>query len=482
MEHWHFIGIGGAGMSVLAHALRDQGAEVSGSDLQDSAALAALRARGVTITVGHRADNPDLAGATTVVITAAVRPDNPELQAAQVRGVPVIKRAALLGQLMAGRTGVAVAGTHGKTTTTAMIAFILTEAGRDPAFLVGGVLRDLGTGGRWGRGAELVAEADEYDGSFWQLQPAVAVVTNVEAEHLDYYGDLAGVEAAFRRFAENLRPGGTLFCCADDPGAAALGADRAAAWRGGDRTVVGYGRQTTDDRRQTANGGLPGGGVAAAWQAEDRGANAQGGSTFRAWYRGEAVAEVALRVPGAHNVLNGLAALAVSVRLGVAPAVVAAALGRFTGTGRRFEVKGTGGGVLVVDDYAHHPTEIAATLAAARRHYPDRRLVVAFQPHTYSRTRDFLPQFATALAAADAVVVSEVYAAREQDTLGVSGADIVTRLNAAHAGRARFAPDLAATAAALRDLLRPGDLLLTLGAGDIWQTGEQVLAERQHED
>jgi UDP-N-acetylmuramate--alanine ligase len=458
MEHWHFIGIGGAGMSVLAHALRDQAATVSGSDLQESAALDALRARGVHITVGHRADNPDLPAATTVVITAAVAPDNPELQAAQARGIPVIKRAALLGRLMADRTGVAIAGTHGKTTTTAMVAFILREAGRDPAFLVGGVLRDLGTGGYWGRGPELVVEADEYDRSFWQLHPRVAVITNVEAEHLDIYGDLAGVQAGFRGFAANVQPGGTLFCCGDDPGAAALARELAAAWPAGDRTVLLYGT-----------------GAACAWRAEDRGLAPGGGSTFEAYFQNELLTQVSLRLPGAHNVLNGLAALATAVCCGVAPAVAADALSRFNGTGRRFERKGEAGGVLIVDDYAHHPTEIAATLAAARRHYPDRRLVAAFQPHTYSRTKAFLPEFGQALSAADVVVVTdEIYAAREHDTLGVRGIhilDYITRPIPAYAGTNL---DIVGTLL-LDNVLQPGDLLLTLGAGDISKVGEQVL-------
>jgi UDP-N-acetylmuramate--alanine ligase len=464
VEHWHFIGIGGAGMSVLAHALRDQGATVSGSDLQESAALAALRARGVRVTVGHRADNADLPHATRVVITAAVPADNPELLAARARGVPVIKRAAVLGQLMQGRTGVAIAGTHGKTTTTAMVAFILREAGRDPAFLVGGVLRDLGTGGHWGGGPELVVEADEYDASFWHLEPAVAVITNIEAEHLDFYGDLAGVQASFRRFAEGVQPGGTLFCCGDDPGAAALARELTENWQERAFAVEIYGTRAEY-----------------LWRAEDRGRNAAGGSTFTAYHQGQPVADVALALPGAHNILNALAALAVAVRLGVDPAVAAAALGRFHGTGRRFEVKGTANDVLVVDDYAHHPTEIAATLAAARRHYPERRLVLAFQPHTYSRTQAFLPEFAATLAAADVVVVTEIYAARERDTRGMSGQAIVALMDAAHPGKAQFAPDLAAATDRVRAALRPGDLLLTMGAGDIWQVGEAILASLKSE-
>src|SRR3954447_7507813 len=265
--HWHLIGIGGSGMSVLAQALRERGATVSGSDQSDSPALADLRARGVAVRVGHDAANPDLAAADRVVISAAVREDNPELAAARAAGKPVILRSALLGQLMDERVGVAVAGTAGKTTTTAMVAWILREAGRDPAFLVGGVLRDLGTGGVWGQGRELVVEADEYDRSFWHLHPQIAVITNIEAEHLDIYGDLAGVRAGFRRFAENIQPGGTLFCCGDDPGAEALAADLVDAWQDGDRGVMIYGT-----------------GWECAWRAEDQGQTGDGGSAFTAYY------------------------------------------------------------------------------------------------------------------------------------------------------------------------------------------------------
>ncbi len=455
-EHWHFIGIGGAGMSVLAHVLRDQGAVVSGSDQSESAALDALRARGVAVRVGQAADNPDLATAGHVVISAAVPADNPELAAARAAGTPVISRAALLGRLMDERTGVAVAGTHGKTTTTAMITWILRAAARDPAFLVGGVLTDLGTGGHWGAGPELVAEADEYAGSFWELRPQVAVITNVEADHLDFYADLDAIRDSFARFAGNLRPGGTLLCCGDDPGARALAAALAGAAAGGRQYLL-YG--TTAD---------------CAWQARDEAPNAQGGSDFTAVHAGAPVA-VTLALPGHHNVLNALAAIGAAAALGVAPETAAAALARFHGTGRRFEVKGETGGVLVVDDYAHHPTEIAATLAAARRHLPGRRLVVVFQPHTYSRTRSFLAAFAEALAAADVAIVCEIYAAREHDTLGMRGQMLVDRLNALAPGRGYFAADLTEAAALARHIVRPGDVLLTLGAGDVWQVGAALL-------
>jgi UDP-N-acetylmuramate--alanine ligase len=460
MTHWHFIGIGGAGMSVLAHALLDRGDTVSGSDQSDSVALEALRARGATVSVGHRADNPGLAGADQVVITAAVPADNPELQAARAAGKPVVKRAVVLGALMDERVGVAVAGTHGKTTTTAMVAWILREAGRDPAFLVGGVMSDLGTGGHWGGGAELVAEADEYDASFWQLRPQVGVITNIEADHLDFYPDLAAIHDAFRRFAANVRPGGTLLLCGDAPGARRL-YDELQAQPAADGASVRY--------------LLYGTSADCTWQAAKERLNDNGGTDFVVVLDGRHLTTVSLLLPGRHNVLNALAALGAAAALGVTPLDAAAALGRFHGTWRRFQVKGTVDGVLVVDDYAHHPTEIAANIAAARRHLPGRRLVVVFQPHTYSRTRSFLGEFAEALQAADVVIICEIYAARERDTLGMSGRLLAERIEALAPGKVHFAPDLAAAADLAAVLLRPGDVLITFGAGDVWKVGEMLL-------
>jgi UDP-N-acetylmuramate--alanine ligase len=456
-------------MSVLAHALLDRGDRVSGSDAGDSAALAALRARGASVAVGQRAGNPDLAAADRVVLTGAVPATNPELADAQALGKPIVKRAAVLGALMDERTGVAIAGTHGKTTTTAMVAWILREAGRDPAFLVGGVISDLGTGGHWGGGPELVAEADEYDGSFWELRPQIAVITNIEADHLDYYADLAAIHESFRRFAEGLRPRGTLLICGDDPGAREMAVALAEAWAG----APGQGREVQ----------LYGTTHASRWEARAEQPNAAGGTDFVVELDGDLAAAVSLPVPGHHNVLNALAAIGAATACGVPVETAAAALGHFHGTGRRFQRKGTTAhDVLVVDDYAHHPTEIAATLAAARRHLPDRRLVVVFQPHTYTRTKSFLPEFAHALAAADLVILPEIYAARETDTLGMSSQAIVDRLNAEVAGKAHYAANLPEATEVATRFLHPGDLLVTMGAGDVWKVGEALLQADSNHD
>jgi UDP-N-acetylmuramate--L-alanine ligase/UDP-N-acetylenolpyruvoylglucosamine reductase len=449
---WHFIGIGGAGMSALADALLDLGASVSGSDAVESEATRDLARRGARVYIGHNPAN--LADADHVVVTGAVPTDNPELAAAHERGIPVTKRAELVGLLMDTRHGVAVAGTHGKTTTSGMIAWVLARAGLDPAYLVGSSIRGLGAGGHWGGGRHLVAEADEYDRSFLHMRPEVAVITNIETDHLEYYGTPEAIAEAFEQFAHNVRPGGLLVLCSDDPGSRALGQRierEGAAFR-----VQYYGEAEE-----------------ALWRPGTIRANDLGGSDFAVLRDGREVVRVSLRVPGRHNVLNAVAALAACVECGVPPEEAARHLGDFEGTARRFEVKGEAGGVLVVDDYAHHPTEIAATIEAARGRYPGRRLYVLFQPHTYTRTRDFLPDFARVLSAADRVIVSEIYASRERDTLGMSGKQIVERMTGASA---EFAPTLSAAREALLDDLAPGDVLLVMGAGDVTHIADEVLA------
>ncbi|HID88799.1 MAG TPA: UDP-N-acetylmuramate--L-alanine ligase [Anaerolineales bacterium] len=446
----HFVGIGGAGLSAIARVLMEQGAVVTGSDLVLSPAAEALARDGARVYVGHQAGQVD--GADWVVVSSAVPEDNVEVLAAREAGIPVVRRAQVLGEMMEGRVGVAVAGTHGKTTTTAMVASILWEAGLDPTFIVGGVMVGLGTNGRAGTGPHFVVEADEYDRTFLELRPRVAVVTNVEHDHPDCYPNFAHFRAAFADFVALLPPDGLLVTCRDDRVALELGAARAArGW-----PVVSYGLT-----------GEP------TWTARELHPNPSGGMDFVVVRAGQALGEVRLRVPGSHNVLNGLAALAVTVHLGVPFPTARSALEEFRGVGRRFEVKGEADGVTVVDDYAHHPTEIRATLAAARQRFPGRPLWAVWQPHTYSRTQALLEGFARAFGRADHVLVLPIYAAREEDRLGVSSADVVAAM--AHPD-ARLVGSREEAVVVLGTEVRPGDVVLTLGAGDGDRVGEWLLA------
>ncbi|ROS28218.1 UDP-N-acetylmuramate--L-alanine ligase [Cellulomonas sp. PhB150] len=453
LGHVHLVGVGGAGMSAIATLLVARGLRVSGSDGADGPALPALRAAGVEVHVGHDASLVD--DVDTLVVSSAIRASNPELARARERGIPVLHRSQALAALMADRDAVAVAGAHGKTTTSAMVAVALLAAGADPSFAIGGtVLSDDGPlgGARDGSGAAFVAEADESDGSFLAYEPLVALVTNVEPDHLDHYGSREAFEQAFVDFAARVRPGGTLVACADDEGAARLVAAARPDLERRGATVVTYGRSADADVVLTD---APGG-----WSAHVVGLGAE--------------VDVELAVPGAHNLLNAAGAWAACVRLGVDPGAAAAGLGAFRSTGRRFEHRGTVDGVRVVDDYAHHPTEVAALLRAARSVVGDGRVVALFQPHLYSRTRTFATEFGAAFDLADVVVVTDVYAAREDPDPEVTGALVVDRVPTA--GKATFVPDkreaaLAAAAAAL-----PGDLVLTIGAGDVTALGPVILA------
>jgi len=455
MEHSnriHFVGIGGIGMSALAKILLEQGHQVSGSDLKLSPLTDQLARLGVRVFEGHRPEH--VAGADLIVVTSAAREDNPEIVAGRAQGIPVIKGSEMLGRMMEGKMGICVAGTHGKTTTTAMIAKLLADAGYDPSFVVGGEVLDLGTNGRLGSGPHFVAEADEYDRRFLELSPHIAVITNIEADHLDYYGTFEALVKAFRAFVNRVPQEGAVVACWDDPQARRLAKALRQGNEGAPRVVT-YGVERSGQ-----------------WWATDIALNDQGGHDFVAWYLGRRAGSFRLIVPGRHNVGNALATLAVAHLLNVSLEQAGRSLAGYTGTRRRFEVKGEARAVTVVDDYAHHPTEIRVALAAARERFPGRRLWVVFQPHTYSRTKHLLREFAQALALADHVVVTEVYAAREHDTLGVSGAHIVARMSHPDA---RFVPDLEAAAGELVAWLQPGDVLLTLGAGDVWRVGELVL-------
>jgi len=443
----HLIGIGGAGMSALAKILMARGVAVSGSDLKESPDLAALRALGARIAAGH--DEENLVDATTVVVSSAIRETNPELRAARARGLRVLHRAQVLSLLMRDRRGIAVAGTHGKTTTTSMIALILQRAGLDPSFLVGGEVNERGTNAHDGNGEWLVAEADESDGSFLWLAPEIAVVTSIEADHLDHYKDEAEVRDTFLAFMTNVPPDGVIVACTDDPGV------RAAAPRSG-RTLITYGLRDAE------------------WTAERT--PTDGGQTVRIFRNGTALGELALPVPGAHNVLNALAAIAASTAVGVEFDAIADALGRYGGVRRRFERRGSAGGVAVIDDYAHNPSKVRAALAAAREQTPA-RLIAVFQPHLYSRTQHLGHALGAALAEADLVVITDVYGAREDPTPGVTGKLVVDGLlDASPRRRVAYLPRRGDIPGYVADRSAPGDVVLTIGAGDITMLCDEILA------
>lgn len=449
----HLVGVGGAGMSAVAALLVARGLAVSGSDA-GSAGLEPARAAGVDAHHGHDARLVD--GAGTVVVSSAIRATNPELVRARELGVPVLHRSAALAALMAGRRGVAVAGAHGKTTTSAMVAVVLAHAGLDPSWAIGGTVRHAGPGGtdpvggaHAGSGDVMVVEADESDGSFLAYRPEISVVTNVEPDHLDHYGSRAAFEQAFVEFAERVT--GTLVVCGDDPGAARLAG--AAEARG--THVLRYGTGEDADVR------------VGAWIA------AGAGGTTTLTERGGPAVPITLAVPGAHNALNAAAAWTVARLVGVPAGAAADGLAAFAGTGRRFEDRGTAAGVRVVDDYAHHPTEVAAVLRAARAVAGQGRVLVLFQPHLFSRTVTFAEEFARALSLADEVVVTDVYAAREDPDPAVTGALITERMT----GVGRFVADRVDAAHAVAALARPGDLLLTVGAGDVTGLAPVVLAD-----
>ena len=462
MSAWHLIGVGGAGMSVVAALLADRGESVSGSDARASVTVEALRERGVSVAVGHDAAHvAALPAGARVVVSTAVRESNPELAAARARGLEVLHRSQALAWLMRERRVVAVAGAHGKTTTSAMLAVALTEAGLGPSFAIGGaVVGGPGalSGAGSGTGDLFVAEADESDGSFLAYAPHVALVTNVEPDHLDHFGSREAFEQVFADFAARIRDGGTLVACLDDDGARRL-AERVRAE--GRVRVVTYGTSHEADVvldpvtgvvRFRVPLGAPDG---AAPAVPDDGPRLE------------------LAVPGTHNLLNASGALAVLVLLGVPVSRAVAGLAAFRGTGRRFEERGSVAGVRVVDDYAHHPTEVTALLRAARTVAGTGRVLVLFQPHLYSRTAHFASEFARALSLADLAVVTDVYAAREDPVAGVTG-ETITRHMAPDVGL--FVADRTEAALRVAAHARPGDLVLTVGAGDVTELGPVVLS------
>ena len=475
----HFVGLGGAGMSGIARIMLARGVEVSGSDTTaDSVALAELAALGARVCVGHAAGH--LGDADTLVVSSAIRASNPELVEANRRGLRVVHRAAALGSLMFGRRVIAVTGTHGKTSTTSMIATVLietSEGGAGPAYAIGGVLAATGVGAADGGGPYFVAEADESDGSFLMYSPDVAVVTNVDADHLDNYGTEAAYRASFAAFLGRVRPGGLLVTCADDAGTR----DLAARARALGLRVVSYGESPDADYRiaaVTTSGMRTSFSISADPSAAEAAGPAEAvpsAGQSRPGPFGKIDLDLQLRVPGRHNALNAAAAFAASVELGIAPARVATALASYRGAARRLEPKGEARGVRVLDTYAHHPTELAADLRAARDITTDGgRVIAVFQPHLFSRTRIFAAEFGAALGLADEAVVLDVYAAREDPEPGVTGRLVA---DAVPGGAARYVPGFADVPAVVAAIAKPGDLVLTMGAGDITKMGPLVLDE-----
>ena len=443
----HFVGIAGAGMSALAELFTLRGVRVSGCDAHPENAPD-LRSLGITVEAGHSAAH--VAGARALVVTSAIPKDHPELVRARELGVPVVRRAEALAEATASATLIGVAGTHGKSTTTVMTTEALAAGGLDPTGYVGARVTSWGGNLRAGCAERLVVEADEYDRSFLALTPTLAIVTNVEADHLDIYADLGDLERAFAQF---VRPARYVVLCADDAGANAVPTPVSAE-------VIRYGLTSPDARLRAAD--LRRAGL---------------GSAFTVVYDGVRLGEVELAVPGEHNVQNALAALGAGLAFGLTVPAMAPGLAAFRGVERRFQLLGEAGGALLVDDYAHHPTEVRATIEAARAAAPERRLVVAFQPHLFSRTRDFAEEFADALLLADAVYLADIYPAREQPIPGVTSELIAARMTALgrppewRGGAATLAPVLARA-------LRTGDLVVTMGAGDVTRVGPAVLAAR----
>ncbi|MDR2695618.1 MAG: UDP-N-acetylmuramate--L-alanine ligase [Deltaproteobacteria bacterium] len=446
----HMTGIGGAGMSGIAEVLLNLGYEVNGSDLGASAAVERLRQLGAHISIGHAAEN--VTDAQVLVKSTAVGDDNAEVRAARQKGIPVIPRAEMLAELMRLREGIAIAGTHGKTTTTSLTAAIFDAAGTDPTVIIGGRLNVYGSNAHLGRGKYLIAEADESDGSFLCLAPIINVVTNVDMDHMDFYANQDAIDEAFVSFMNKVPFYGLNVVCGDDAGVARL-LPRVK------RPVVtyGFGEQNRIRAKMLETGAR---------------------SRFEVLLHGESMGVAELAHPGRHNVLNALAAIAVALEAGISARHCLDGLARFGGVGRRFEIKGEKRGVLVVDDYGHHPAEIHATLATARQVFPRRRLVVVFQPHRFTRTQALFGEFCKAFDSVDKLWLLEIYPASEKPIPGVSGQSLAQGIRQVSATDVSYVPDMPSLLAALRAELRGGDLLLTLGAGSVTNIGPQYLAEQ----
>ena len=432
----HFIGIGGAGMSGLARIALSHGITVSGSDAKDSSVVIALSALGATVSTSHNAAHVD--GADLVVYSTAISANNPERVRAAELEIPILTRAAALAVLMSESKSIAVAGTHGKTTTSSMLAVALQACGADPSFAIGGTITASGSNAHRGTGEIFVAEADESDGSFLEYRPFSAIVTNVEHDHVDFFPTEESVMDIFNEFAQSISPEGFFIYCKDDSGAVTIAATNFAA------TKISYGKDENSDLLIDTIKLLP------------------GGSKARALWKGRAVGTIELQVPGHHNLLNAAAALAMGLALGQPAADLLEGLASFQGAGRRFELKASIAGIRVIDDYGHHPTEIDVTLTAARRYAGDGRVLVIFQPHRYSRTQAFLDQFAQTLDLADCAILLEIYPASEKPIVGVSASLIAQKME-----RGRFIPNFLEASEEIISMAKPGDVILTLGAGDV---------------
>ncbi|NGZ98057.1 MAG: UDP-N-acetylmuramate--L-alanine ligase [Nitrospira sp. WS110] len=448
----HLVGIGGVGMSGIAEVLLTMGYKVTGSDLHASETTRRLEELGGKIFIGHQESN--VGEAQVVVISSAVATSNPEVAIAKTQQIPVIPRAEMLAELMRLKFGVAIAGAHGKTTTTSMVANVLAQGGLDPTMVIGGKVNALGSHARLGRGDLLVAEADESDGSFLRLSPTIVAVTNLDREHLDHYGSMERINDSFLEFINKIPFYGLAVLCGDDE-----------RLRNLFPLIV---------KRYQTYGLQEGGGTSLDFQATDIALN-QWGAEFRASFRGKNLGPFRLAIPGIHNVSNALAAIAIGVELEVPVDLIRRGLAAFTGVERRFHLRGETGGIMVVDDYGHHPTEVKATLAAAKQGW-NRRLVVLFQPHRYTRTRDCMGDFAHAFDDADAVFMTEVYPAGEPPIPGVSGASLADTIKSAGHPSVTFIAQKETLPDQVLPFLRSGDLVLTMGAGDIWKAGTGILA------
>jgi UDP-N-acetylmuramate--alanine ligase len=444
----HMVGIGGSGMNGIAEVLLNLGYTVSGSDLALGPAVKRLKTMGANIFIGHGREN--VGAADVVVKSTAIARDNPELTEARERGIPIIPRAEMLAELMRLRTGIAVAGTHGKTTTTSLLAAIFTEAGLDPTVIIGGRLNSFGANALLGEGQYLIAEADESDGSFLCLSPIVTVVTNVDADHLDFYSGQDAIDASFVKFLNSIPFYGVNVVCGDDPGVQRLLPQV-------NRPVLTYGFSEKNRLRGT---------IVTTGET----------SVFKVSLDNRPWGEVTLNHPGRHNVLNALGAIGVAIEADLAKEAVVSGLAGFAGVGRRFERKGEAGGVTVIDDYGHHPAEIAATIRTAVTCFPGRRLVMVFQPHRFTRTKALFGQFCRAFDEVDELLLTEIYPASEAPIPGVSGESLAQGIRQVGKTKVTYFPDFDAVVKALPGVVRGGDVLITMGAGNVWQVGTRYLA------